>query len=124
MMLIGVFLVLDGKISMGALVAATMLAGRVLGPISGIAAVITRATQTLIALKAIDRVMGLERERPLDAPMCRAGSRRAPSPSRTSPSSIPTAPTTRSRRYRSKSRRASGSASSAGSDRARPPSAA
>ncbi len=32
MMLVGVFLVLDGKLSVGALVAATMLAGRVLGP--------------------------------------------------------------------------------------------
>jgi ATP-binding cassette subfamily C protein LapB len=64
MIVIGVFLILDGKISVGALVASSMLAGRVLAPISGIAAVITRATQTLIALKAIDRVMNLERERP------------------------------------------------------------
>jgi ATP-binding cassette, subfamily C, bacterial LapB len=64
MMVIGVFLVLDGQISMGALVAASMLAGRVLAPIAGIAAVITRATQTVIALKAIDTVMSLERERP------------------------------------------------------------
>ena len=66
MVLIGVFLVLDGKLSVGALVAATMLAGRVLGPIAGIAAVITRATQTFTALKAIDRLMALERERPAD----------------------------------------------------------
>lgn len=64
MMVIGVFLVLEGKLSVGALVAASMLAGRVLGPIAGIAAVITRATQTLSALKAIDRIMDLERERP------------------------------------------------------------
>ena len=64
MMVIGVFLVLEGKLSVGALVAASMLAGRVLGPIGGIAAVITRATQTLSALKAIDRIMDLERERP------------------------------------------------------------
>jgi ATP-binding cassette, subfamily C, bacterial LapB len=62
----GVFLILDGKITVGALVATSMLAGRVLAPIAGIAAVITRATQTLTALKAIDRVMSLERERPLD----------------------------------------------------------
>ena len=64
MMLVGVFLVLDGKLSVGALVAASMLAGRVLGPVAGIAAVITRATQTFTALRAIDRIMGLERERP------------------------------------------------------------
>jgi ATP-binding cassette subfamily C protein LapB len=42
-----------------------MLGGRVMAPIAGIAAVITRATQTLTALKAIDRVMALERERPV-----------------------------------------------------------
>jgi len=48
----------------GALVAATMLAGRVLGPLAGIAAVITRASQSITALKAIDGVMSLERERP------------------------------------------------------------
>jgi ATP-binding cassette subfamily C protein LapB len=66
MVIAGVFLVLDGKLSVGALIAATMLAGRVLAPITGIAAVITRATQTMTSLKAIDRVMNLERERPAD----------------------------------------------------------
>lgn len=64
MVVIGVFLILDGKLSVGALVASTMLAGRVLAPIAGIAAVITRATQTMTSLRAIDRVMALERERP------------------------------------------------------------
>jgi ATP-binding cassette subfamily C protein LapB len=65
MLVIGVVLILDGKLSVGTLVASTMLAGRVLAPISSIASVITRATQTLISLKAIDRVMALERERPV-----------------------------------------------------------
>ncbi|HMK81354.1 MAG TPA: ATP-binding cassette domain-containing protein, partial [Xanthobacteraceae bacterium] len=61
---VGVFLIINGQITVGALVASTMLAGRVLAPLASIATVITRATQTLIALKAIDRVMKLERERP------------------------------------------------------------
>jgi ATP-binding cassette subfamily C protein LapB len=65
MLVIGVVLILDGKLSVGTLVASTMLAGRVLAPISSIASVITRATQTLISLKAIDRVMAFERERPI-----------------------------------------------------------
>jgi ATP-binding cassette, subfamily C, bacterial LapB len=65
MLVVGVFLILDGKLSLGTLVASTMLAGRVLAPISSIASVITRATQTLISLKAIDRVMAFERERPV-----------------------------------------------------------
>ncbi|MBX9777187.1 MAG: type I secretion system permease/ATPase [Xanthobacteraceae bacterium] len=64
MVVVGVFLIIDGKLSVGALVAATMLAGRVLGPLAGIAAVITRASQSFTALKAIDGVMSLERERP------------------------------------------------------------
>jgi len=64
MIVIGVFLILDGQLSVGALVASAMLSGRVLAPISGIAAVITRAAQTSIALKALNRVMSLERERP------------------------------------------------------------
>lgn len=63
LVIIGVFLILDGKLTVGALVAANMLAGRVLAPIAGIAAVITRGTQTLSALKSIDRLMSLERER-------------------------------------------------------------
>lgn len=66
MIIVGVFLIIDGKLSVGALVAASMLGGRVLAPISGIAAVITRATQTFTAMKSIDRIMSLERERPLD----------------------------------------------------------
>lgn len=66
LIVIGVFLILDGKLSVGALVAANMLSGRVLGPIAGIAAVITRGTQTISALRSIDRLMSLERERPLD----------------------------------------------------------
>lgn len=63
LVVIGVFLILDGQLSVGALVAANMLAGRVLAPIAGIAQVITRGTQTLLSLKAIDRIMSLERER-------------------------------------------------------------
>jgi len=63
LIVIGVFLILDGKLSVGALVAANMLAGRVLGPIAGIASIITRGTQTLTSLKSINRIMSLERER-------------------------------------------------------------
>ena len=64
MIVAGVLLILDGQLSMGALIAANMLAGRVLAPIAGIAAVITRATQTFSSLRAIDKLMSLERERP------------------------------------------------------------
>lgn len=63
LVIIGVFLILDGKLTVGALVAANMLAGRVIAPIAGIASIITRGTQTLSALKSINRIMSLERER-------------------------------------------------------------
>ncbi|MCA6122757.1 type I secretion system permease/ATPase [Bradyrhizobium sp. WSM 1704] len=63
LVIVGIFLILDGKLSVGALVAANMLAGRVLAPIAGIASVITKGTQTITALKAIDRIMSLARER-------------------------------------------------------------
>ncbi|MGF6432249.1 ATP-binding cassette subfamily C protein LapB [Bradyrhizobium elkanii] len=63
LVIVGIFLILDGKLSVGALVAANMLAGRVLAPIAGIASVITKGTQTITALKAIDRIMSIERER-------------------------------------------------------------
>jgi ATP-binding cassette, subfamily C, bacterial LapB len=64
MVIVGVFLILDGKITVGVLVASTMLSGRVLAPITGIATVITRAAQTFVTLKSINRIMRLERERP------------------------------------------------------------
>jgi ATP-binding cassette, subfamily C, bacterial LapB len=63
LLVIGVFLILNGSLTVGALVAANMLAGRVLAPIAGIASVFTRGTQTFSALKSIDRIMSLERER-------------------------------------------------------------
>lgn len=64
LVVIGVFLILDGKITMGSLIAANMLSGRVLAPISSLASVIARATQTLTALRSINHLMSLERERP------------------------------------------------------------
>ncbi|MEO6382420.1 MAG: type I secretion system permease/ATPase [Nitrobacter sp.] len=64
LVVIGVFLILDGQITMGALIGANMLSGRVLAPISSLASLITRATQTVISLRAIDVLMKLERERP------------------------------------------------------------
>ncbi|MFY8114496.1 MAG: type I secretion system permease/ATPase [Rhabdaerophilum sp.] len=60
----GVFLVMNNTISVGALVAANMLSGRVLAPLTNIAAMVSRANQTLMALRAIDSLMAIETERP------------------------------------------------------------
>ncbi|MCZ8374114.1 MAG: type I secretion system permease/ATPase [Beijerinckiaceae bacterium] len=56
----GAFLVMDNTLSVGALVAANMLAGRVLSPLTNLAGMISRANQTLIALQGIDALMALE----------------------------------------------------------------
>lgn len=62
----GVFMVLSSHITIGALIAATMLSGRILGPVTNIASVMMRGTRTLHALRAIDKLMQLPVERPRD----------------------------------------------------------
>jgi ATP-binding cassette subfamily C protein LapB len=64
-MVVGVFLVINNTISIGALVAANMLSGRILSPLTNIASMITRANQTMISLKAIDAIMKLETDKPV-----------------------------------------------------------
>ncbi len=60
----GVMLVMSNSLSVGALVASTILAGRVLSPVSNIVAMLSRGAQTLVALRALDRIMNLPVERP------------------------------------------------------------
>ncbi|OYU48736.1 MAG: type I secretion system permease/ATPase [Rhizobiales bacterium PAR1] len=62
----GVFMVLNAQITMGALVAANMLSGRILAPVANIASVMMRGSRTLHALKAIDALMRLPVERPAE----------------------------------------------------------
>jgi ATP-binding cassette subfamily C protein LapB len=63
MMVWGVFLVMSNTITVGGLIAANMLAGRVLGPLTNLAALIARGSQTIVAMRAIDKLMQLETER-------------------------------------------------------------
>ncbi len=63
----GVFLVQDGTVTAGALIASMMLSGRVLGPLASISATLTRAQQTRVALRGLNAVMELEGERPRGA---------------------------------------------------------
>lgn len=62
----GVFMVLDAQITMGALIAATMLSTRVLAPVTNIASVMMRGARTMHALRAVDALMKLPVERPAD----------------------------------------------------------
>lgn len=59
----GVFLIRDGVISMGALIACVILTGKTLAPLSQLAQVLTRLNQARIAYRQIDTMMAQEVER-------------------------------------------------------------
>lgn len=56
----GVFLVSAGEISVGALIASNILAGRVLAPLGGIAGTLARLQQSLTSYRSLNRLMSLE----------------------------------------------------------------
>jgi ATP-binding cassette subfamily C protein LapB len=62
----GVYLIADGRITMGALIAATILTGRSLAPLGSIAAMLTRLQQSRVALGSLDAIMKAPVERPQD----------------------------------------------------------
>lgn len=69
----GVYAIIAGNLSVGALVACYMLGGRVLAPLGQIAGLITRVQQARLTMKSTDALMALPQERdsqrrPLDAP--------------------------------------------------------
>lgn len=59
----GVFLVAEGKITVGGLIAANLLAGRILAPLGNIAMTIARAQQAFSAMRGITEVVQLETDR-------------------------------------------------------------
>ncbi len=56
----GVFLVAENTITVGALIAANILGGRVLAPLGGIAMTLARAQQSLASLKQLNHLMRLD----------------------------------------------------------------
>jgi ATP-binding cassette, subfamily C, bacterial LapB len=60
----GVFLVADGTITVGALIAANILGGRVLAPLGSIAQTFARAQQAFAAMRGLNAFMNLKEERP------------------------------------------------------------
>ncbi|MDR2124506.1 MAG: type I secretion system permease/ATPase [Desulfovibrio sp.] len=60
----GVYLIQDGSLSMGGLIACNMLAGRAMAPLSQVASMLTRLQQSRMALKSLDLLMNLETEQP------------------------------------------------------------
>jgi ATP-binding cassette subfamily C protein LapB len=63
--LIGMYMVRDGDLTVGALIGTVMLSGRALAPMAQIASLITRYHQSRSSMKNIDQLMKAPTERPL-----------------------------------------------------------
>ncbi len=60
----GVFLIAEGTITMGAMIASVILVGRVVGPLAQLAQTMTRINQSRMAYRAINKFMTAKSERP------------------------------------------------------------
>ena len=67
LVLLGVYLVINGDLTMGGLIASTMLASRALAPIAQTAGLLTQYHTTRTSLESLDEVMNRPVERPLDS---------------------------------------------------------
>lgn len=67
LVLLGVYLVIKGEISMGGLIACTMLAGRALAPIGQTAGLFTQYHNASTSLASLEEIMNKPVERPADA---------------------------------------------------------
>ncbi len=65
--LIGMYMVKDGTMSVGALIACVMLGGRAIAPIGQVANLMSRYHSARSAMKTIDEIMAKPVERPMDA---------------------------------------------------------
>ncbi len=61
---VGVFLTIDGSITMGAIIACSILVGRTMAPLAQIAGLLQRMNQSLNSLKTLNEIMDLPVERP------------------------------------------------------------
>ncbi len=62
--IVGVYLIAEGKITMGALIASSILSARALAPLAQMVSLLTRFNHSMVALKALDAIMNLPSERP------------------------------------------------------------
>ncbi len=62
--IVGVFLIFDGELTVGALIACTILTGRAMAPLSQVAGILTRFNQSMVSLRTLDNVMNMPIERP------------------------------------------------------------
>ncbi len=59
---VGAFLVRDGQLGFGAIIACTILSGRAIAPIAQITQLLTRMNQTTVSYRALSQLMNQERE--------------------------------------------------------------
>ncbi len=62
--MLGVYAIMEGELSVGGLIACTILTGRCLAPMSQVASILTRYHHSMAAFGAIERLMTLPVERP------------------------------------------------------------
>ena len=63
MIAFGVYMIIDGELSMGGLIACYMLSGRALGPLTQMSGLLTRYQQARLTMANIDMMMALPQER-------------------------------------------------------------
>jgi ATP-binding cassette, subfamily C, bacterial LapB len=63
----GVYRIADGEMTVGALVACTIITGRAMAPLAQVAGILTRYHQARAAFDALDQIMHLPNERPAEA---------------------------------------------------------
>jgi ATP-binding cassette subfamily C protein LapB len=61
---VGVYLIFAGDLTVGALIACTILTGRAMAPLTQVAALLTRFDQSMVSLNTIDKIMQMPVERP------------------------------------------------------------
>lgn len=67
LVVLGVYLVTNGDLTMGALIASTMLAGRALAPIGQLASLLTQYHTASTSLESLNNIMEKQVERPADS---------------------------------------------------------
>ncbi|MBT7409919.1 MAG: type I secretion system permease/ATPase [Methylococcales bacterium] len=64
--IVGVYLVHEGELSFGMLIACVMLSGRTMAPLAQVAQMLVKLHHTMAAFKSLDNIMNLAIERPVD----------------------------------------------------------
>lgn len=62
----GVYLIAEGRMTLGGLIACNILVGRAMAPLGAVAAMLSRLQQSRMALKSLDLLMRQPNERPID----------------------------------------------------------